>query len=281
MRHISLNDLLAQVFATDAGKAIEKRLSKGRKKLARKKAQHTRKKYIDDNGPNKWTPIKDQLTPIVGDKCWYTEVEMLGGPLAIDHYRPSALYSWLALDATNYRVACPYSNSPKYNQFNGLTGGKGDNFPLLSPGIRALDQTGLAHELPVLLDPCKAEDCKLLAFDTEGHPILNPEFDGNATALDRVNQSKILLNLDLAAFNAAREELYHAIKDDVEIYEDLSAASAKRTTIHERLESKIAPKAQFSMAARQYLQLFRHLDWVQRLLNPTPPNLNQVNFVIR
>lgn len=266
MRHVKLDELLAQVFAGKAGTRVSERLSRATKKLAGM-AQELRKPHTDRNGANKWKPVKDGLTNILGSKCWYTELELIGAPLAVDHYRPVHDYLWLAFDADNYRLACPWSNSPTHNPLYGCAGGKGEMFPLLPPATRATEKSELANERPVILDPCNEFDCKLLAFQSDGRPVLNPHFSGDATASLRVERSKILLNLDHPAFNSQREQLYQEISEAVRAYEDLPATSATRGIILTRLGRKLAPNAQFSVAARFYLGTHRHLDWVEDLLN--------------
>ncbi len=267
MRYIELTTLLPQIFADADGQKAKKSLERAHKKVAKKRTPKTRKKYVDDNGSGKWKPIKDRLTAQLGKKCWYTEVELIGAPLAIDHYRPVCDYWWLAFDAENYRVACPWANSPEHNAQHGCAGGKGDNFPLLPPAPRATMKNELPNERPVILDPCSPEDCGLLAFQADGRPILNPAFAGDAIARQRVDESKILLNLDHADFNTKREQMCNAIADDVRAYEALPANSPERVTIHNRLLARLATNAAFSTAARFYLQLHRHLDWVENVLN--------------
>lgn len=268
MRHIQLNPLLAQFFAHADGQKAKAQLDWAHKKLARKRTPKTRKNYIDNNGSRKWKSIKDRLTATFGQKCWYTEVELIGAPLAIDHYRPVCDYWWLAFDAENYRVSCPWANSPEHNAQHGCAGGKGDNFPLLPPALRATRRSELPNEQPVILDPCRSQDCDLLAFRADGHPILNPNFAADAVAAQRVEQSKILLNLDHPDFNSKREQLCNAIADDVRIHEALPADSPERVTIRNRLESRLVPNAPFSTAALFYLKLHRHLDWVEDIVNP-------------
>jgi len=269
MRHIELSTLLVQIFADDDGKKAKQRVERAHKKVAKKLLPKTRKKYIDDYGRKKWKPIKDLLTAQLGNKCWYTEVELIGAPLAIDHYRPVYDYWWLAFDADNYRVACPWANSPEHNAEHGAGGGKGQNFPLLPPAIRATKKNELPNEQPVILDPCNAADCALLAFQADGRPILHPKFAANAIATQRVEQSKILLNLDHPAFNSKREQLCREMADDVLAHEALAASSAERVTIRTRIGGRLAPDAPFSTAARFYLKLHRHLEWVEDILNPS------------
>lgn len=268
MRHVPMKDAVKKIFDGPDGKKDKKRLSRARRTLEGKASQD-RKAYIRRNGSSKWSPIKARLTDVLGQKCWYTEAELVGASLTIDHYRPSSHYWWLAFDVDNYRVACPFSNSPQRNPEQGIAGGKGDEFPLLPPGVRANCQAELPTENPVILDPCKSEDCDLVAFQTDGRPILNPAYKGDSIAEKRVNDSKILLNLDHPDFNAKREELYHKIANDIRAYEELPAGSVSRDNIREKMAMRVAANAPFSMAATHYLRLFRHLAWVEDLCKAT------------
>ena len=91
MRHIDLNILLT----SDDGKEVNKRLREAHKKSAKIEPE-TRKAHIKRNGSRNWRGFKDLAVSIVGRKCWYTEVELFGAPLAVDHYRPVCDYWWLA-----------------------------------------------------------------------------------------------------------------------------------------------------------------------------------------
>lgn len=265
MRHIPLNALLKQIFTDADGKNLKNRLIRAHKKLAGMPVAD-RKDHTERNGPNKWKPVKDRLMNVLGKKCWYTEVELVGAALVVDHYRPVCNYWWLSYDPENYRVSCPWANSHEHNALHGCAGGKGDKFPLLPPAISAIGKNKLRQERPVILDPCSQSDCGLLAFQADGRPILNPDYAANATAAKRVEDSNILLNLDHPDFNSKREQLCRAIADDVRAYEALPVNSPERTTTFSRLQARLAPKATFSTAARYYLQLHRHLDWVEDIL---------------
>ena len=267
MRHIELTVLLPQIFADADGQKTRKSLERAHAKVAKKRSPRTRKKYVDDNGSRKWKPIKDRLTAQLGKKCWYTEVELIGASLAIDHYRPVCDYWWLAFAAENYRVACPWVNSREPNSEHGCIGGKGDSFPLLPPEVRATTKIELQNERPVILDPCNAGDCALLAFQVDGRPTLDPAHAADAVAAQRVSESKILLNLDHPAFNSLREQLGRNIADDVRAHEALPADSSERMVIRTRIQGRLGAGAPFSTAARFYLKLHRHLDWVEVLLN--------------
>lgn len=268
MRHIPLKGLIKVIFADANGKKDKERLVRAHKTV-KGRAKDKRQKYIDNNGSKKWSPLKNRMTAHLGNKCWYTETELVGADLTIDHYRPKSDYWWLAFDAENYRVACPYANSPKQNEAQGCAGGKGDSFPLLDEGKRARCKGQLKYERPVILDPCKKEDCELVAFQSDGRPILNPTYSGDPIAAKRVDESKVLLNLDHPDFNSKREQLFHDIAQDVQTYEELNEGAASRTAIRTQIKKRLAPNAPFSMAARYYLRLHRDLSWVEELLKDT------------
>jgi len=225
-----------------------------------------RQGYIRRNGQRKWSPVKVWLTKNLGKKCWYTEAELVGAPLTIDHYRPVSKYWWLAFAAENYRVACAFANSPEHNALHGCSGGKGDAFPLLAPARRATWSSRKRHERPVILDPCNKSDCELIAFQADGRPVISPLRASDPVASKRVDESKILLNLDHPDFNAKREQLCIEIADDVKTYEELPVGSIARGIVTTRLAMRLDSRAPFSSAARYYLQFHRHLAWVEDLL---------------
>jgi hypothetical protein len=266
MRHISLVAVQSYIAADPTGANALRRLRRAHIKLVRMSPAN-RQPHTERNGGNKWKPIKDILITSFGPKCWYTEVELVGAPLVVDHYRPFSVYWWLSFDLRNYRIACPWSNSPKHNPIYGCLGGKGANFPILPPGHIARGKARLRTERPVILDPCCADDCALLAFQADGRPVLNPNYAGNLTASQRVEQSKILLNLDHPDFNSKREQLYLEIASEVRTHEALAHDPALQAQKRTSIQAKLNRSAQFSTAARFYLQFYRHLDWVQDILN--------------
>jgi hypothetical protein len=265
MRYIPLTTLLRQIFADVAGKKEKALIFKAQAKFARM-TPAARQRYVRLYGSRKWSGVKNLMIEKLGRKCWYTEVEIVGAALTIDHYRPICEYWFLAFDPQNYRVSCPYSNSPQHNPLYGSAGGKGDKFPLLGLGERAIGRNKLRREKPVILDPCIKEDCDLIAFQADGRPILNPTHSANSVAAERVDKSLLLLNLDHSDFNSKREQLYHEIADDVRLYEELPVGSDGRTIIRDRMKKRLGPQAEFSTAARYYIQLHRHLNWVEDLL---------------
>ncbi len=266
MRFIPIDNLLREIARTEGGVETIRRVHRAHRRLVGKSAAD-RKDYLRDNGADKWSPMKDAFTALIGNKCWYTEVELMGAPLTVDHYRPQKHYWFLALEPSNYRVACSFSNSPYHNPLYGCAGGKGDEFPLLSRFGRARGKSMLRRERPVLLDPCNEDDCKLIVFQETGRPIVNPRFNSDPVAVQRVQQSLILFNIDHPDFNSKREQLYYDIRDDVKMYDELPPEADSRLLIHQRMQRRIDSKAPFSIAAKQYLQRYRNLDWVQTILS--------------
>lgn len=260
-----MDTLLQSIFADQSGRTAKQRLARAHRLVTRMHSKD-RKAYVDNNGTNKWSPIKNRFTALMGNKCWYTEAELIGASLTIDHYRPKCDYWFLAFKAENYRVACPFANSPKHNEEHGCAGGKGDEFPLIDPTKKAKGIRSIKHERPVILDPCIEDDCKLVVFHPDGRPVIHPDFEGDPVALKRIEISKILLNLDHPDFNSKREQLCNDIAEDVTIFEDLSDGAASKEAIFARMEGRLSAKAPFSSAARYYLCQHRNHAWVETLL---------------
>lgn len=108
------------------------------------------------------------------NKCWYSEIRLVGQDCHIDHFRPKAKvvqyknynynraiqscgYHWLKNDPRNYRASCIYANRKTGE------GGKACFFPLADDS-EYLTEGGEEKEIPMLLDPCKEDDVKLLSF---------------------------------------------------------------------------------------------------------------------
>lgn len=265
MRHVSLSDLLQKMLKDIDTAKSRARLAGGHTKVT-KMLPGLRQGYIRRNGPKKWSPVKEWLTNNLGKKCWYTEAELVGTSLTIDHYRPVSKYWWLAFAMENYRVACAFANSPQYNALQGRVGGKGDAFPLLPPGRQATWRLQTRRERPVLLDPCDKNDCDLISFQPDGRPVINPIRSTDTIASERLQESMILLNLDHPDFNTKREQLCRNIAGEVLTIEALAIGSLARTFNIDRLAERLGERAPFSSAARHYLQFHRHLLWVEDLL---------------
>src|SRR5215207_298796 len=100
MRYVPLAELVSMMFSEVDGKKSKASLYRSHMRLVRMQSD-SRQGYILRNGLRKWSPVKRWLTGKLGKKCWYTEVELVGAPLAIDHFRPVRDYWWLAFAAEN------------------------------------------------------------------------------------------------------------------------------------------------------------------------------------
>lgn len=227
-----------------------------------------------------WSPVKEYLEATSSRKCWYTESKNPGCLNDVEHYRPKAKvtdgnghvehwYWFLVFNPVNYRLSSQISNRLNKNSLLGATGGKGDKFPLLPGSPRATDLAGLAAEQPVILDPCTELDTELLEFLPDGRPVLSVRHFGDAVAKDRVEQSKLLLNLDYPTFNEDRESLYNKIRKLIErgdgyVREGIPAIEDVKSD----LRALMSPDAEYSKAAECYIRCFRDRAWVDEIIVP-------------
>ena len=153
------------------------------------------------------------------------------------------------------------------NPASGLTGGKGDQFPLLKGHVHGTTQAEVDLEKPVLLDPCIQADCDLLEFQPDGRPVVAAGSRGNSEAYYRVEQSKLLLNLDFPTFNEDREALYNKIKQLVERGDRYEAENpAFLPDVEGDLKELMAAGMPYSKAVECYVRCFRDREWVEQLL---------------
>lgn len=186
------------------------------------------------------------------NKCWYSEIKLLGQDSPIDHFRPKASvqqykdynynrtlrdcgYYWLKNDPRNYRVSCIYANRKTHQ------GGKGCFFPLADQS-EYLSEAGEEIEIPMLLDPCNEEDVKLLSF--MGNTIISTST--NTFDCERVNVSAQIYNLTDPYTKLDINQTWYAVEKTIEEYksQDISFASCVR-----QLKEYTDRSAQFSSCA--------------------------------
>jgi len=174
-----------------------------------------RKKYINDNS-DKWTAIKSNLWNLGHLKCWYSEAKLQQGQGEIEHYRPKNKvakanhpgYWWRAFDFKNYRFAHPTVNKRVTDYLSGELAGKGTYFPLRNEANRATNEASELSEEPVLLDPCKPNDCDLICYDSDsGKPIPRYKKEENEWLYNRAATSIAFYHLDEGTWNAERQDL--------------------------------------------------------------------------
>ncbi|KZS40425.1 hypothetical protein AWE51_05600 [Aquimarina aggregata] len=153
-----------------------------------------------------WGELKDHLSKLSHDKCWYTESKNAGGYCHVDHFRPKKKaidengddkggYWWLAFDWMNYRFSSPASNTKKNAYFH-VTKNK---------AVKYGDNINKEHYM--LLDPIKFTDPDLLAFDNEG--MAQPK-SPNKNTIDykRACYSILRLNLNYYKIVEQRKDYY-------------------------------------------------------------------------
>jgi hypothetical protein len=143
-----------------------------------------RKEYIEKHQA-KWSTVREYLSGMSANKCWYSEARESVSRYEVDHFRPHGRakqavktfadgYSWLAFDLDNFRLAGMLCNRVN-KEYSEESVGKGDWFPLGDPATRATFQNRSTHrETPVLLDPADPDDPSKLWFNEDGNVVPDP-----------------------------------------------------------------------------------------------------------
>jgi uncharacterized protein (TIGR02646 family) len=101
----------------------------------------------------KHAEVKDALWKLFSGKCAYCESK-LGVIYPVEHFRPKAIYYWLASTWNNLLPSCTDCNTLV----------KSDIFPLQAGSHRAEHEGEESAEIPLLIDPCHDEPSHLLEF---------------------------------------------------------------------------------------------------------------------
>lgn len=212
------------------------------------------KRYRWGNRQELWKnkKLKEDFRDASFNRCWYTEVKLLGQDAPIDHFRPKAKvkqfedynynqplaecgYFWLSQEPQNYRLSCTYANRKTGK------GGKGCFFPLTAESPY-MTRNGNEEEKALLIDPCVKEDISLISF--MGNKVVAASEDEMDIA--RVNISKRIFNLDEPFIKAERGKVWTGIEKTLAEYDsgDISKIACLRI-----LNDYISPNAQFSACA--------------------------------
>lgn len=225
---------------------------------------------VNDFG-NVWRALKDVLAEASHGKCWYCEIPQTRSDNAVDHFRPKSLYRWLAFALSNLRFSCTYCNSRRVDTDTGITGGKGDNFPLAEFCQRATSPGEEGNEHPLLLNPCNASDPGLLDFNDDGRPVpRHPEHENRKL---RAETSIRLYHLDHTDLVEERRRLAVSLQQKIDaankLYDRVDAGDAaidQSYAGHVRdLKRAMAERAELSMFARKVIAGRRELPWVEAL----------------
>ena len=224
------------------------------------------------------------LCAVVGDKCWYSEVSLVGADPEIDHFRPkgyvsevdcnslkktgetSSGYWWLAFEPRNFRLSCQHSNQRRIDEET--EGGKGNFFPI--EGTRSPEGTDLDFitETVLPLDPCSVSDMKLMWFDPDGRPALRkPEKETSPLERRRMHATIWLYHLDKNKTSISRTQYVESIRNKLKrasIAHRLWNPEGNSPNIQQKnsfdaildeIKSEIADKAVFAGAKRCAVRL--------------------------
>lgn len=155
-------------------------------------ASADRATYIKNSREKTWgdPTLVAALKAVIGNKCWYSEIELGGADPNVDHFRPKGRvievndemtktgqhlegYWWLAFEPLNFRLSSQHANQRRVDE--DTEGGKADYFPVRGNRAPALTPYMQIFEDVLPLDPCSASDVSLIWFDPEGRPCYSPK----------------------------------------------------------------------------------------------------------
>lgn len=257
MRYIPIDEL-ANKLEIKNFEALEKTYLKQMEGMSDKE----RKLFI--RGHPDWNVLQKEMYHLSESKCWYSEAPPGAGDYEIDHFRPKNRskqfdgkillphgYWWLAYNWRNFRLSGGLINKRRKDRLGAKDEikGKGDYFPLdISNGSTMGDRnTGLTHELPILLDPTNEYDVSLITFDKNGEPII-PAGISNTDRF-RAEKSIFFYHLDLEQLNYYRSQVWKQCED---IMKNIDEAVCNAANEHaKRAILKIACKSLLELTARK------------------------------
>lgn len=236
-----------------------------------------------------WRGFARYLSKMSYGKCWYSESECAQSFMDVDHFRPKKQakraetesddgYPWLAFSWDNFRLSAQRSNQTNRDDVTGEAVGKGAWFPLVQGSKRATwDDRCISDESPVLLDPARLTDVRLIEVTATG--MMGPtRFCLGERERLRVNATVRLLGLDLPGLVSARQRTMRLVQEIVELVEqnktaaELSAAASAFVSTHLRADSQLdmlqrlsTPDQLFASAARAQLKFMGYEDLILRL----------------
>lgn len=226
-----------------------------------------------------WRGFARHLAKMSYGKCWYSESDCVQSFKDVDHYRPKKQakrsdsesdegYPWLAFSWDNFRLAAQRSNQINRDDDTDESVGKGAWFPLMQGSKRATwDDRCVAEERPVLLDPARVADVRLIEVTATGKmgPTMLCLGEYERT---RVSNTVKLLGLDLPGLVSARRRTMRLVQDLVQQVqkaiveansgEEAAAFMANHMPIGDQLnllQRLTEPSQPYAAAARAQLRL--------------------------
>jgi hypothetical protein len=238
--------------------------------LAELASDRERIKFVRDNAG--WSELKAWLFLLSGEKCWYCEAREWRAPLDVDHFRPKLAvtvdgltiaqhggYWWLAYDWRNYRLSCQRCNRPNRDP-DGVLRGKTNEFPLRDESKRNFSKLdSILNEEPRLLDPCHAEDPKLLVHGLNGevYPAAEPS---------TWDYERAAFTIHLLWFNEPKISEYK--RERWQVLNILLNSGDPRTIneVGEQVKRCIGSRHEYSAFFRSVIATHRDKAWVDALL---------------
>lgn len=229
-----------------------------------------RKEYIKHH-QGEWATVRQYLSGMSANKCWYSEARESVSRYEVDHFRPHGRakqavktfatgYSWLAFDIENFRLSGMLCNRVnKEHSQNSV--GKGEWFPLRDSATRATLQNRSTHlETPILLDPADPDDPCRLWFNDDGNVIPDPDLDDDDKQL--VEAAIGFLGLRQSHLNRQRAKVLNRCRRAIHRYKAvLKVQKGKRTQrdvenmneARNELLAMSSPSGEFAAAVRCFL----------------------------
>ena len=243
---------------------------------ARKKAINSRSRV--------WRLLNKRFSEQSVGKCWYCQSNDIRSSKPLDHYRPKSSveecpehpgYWWLAFAWDNYRFSCTFCNS--YHEKEGSKAGKQNHFPLDDESNRQVLPGLKKTEKPLLLDPCKLGDYRLISYDIRGQVIVNADKAPKGSYEERKAKTSIkVYDFNHGATRRKRETVYFAVEKLVnEINKLISAGYQDNEDEITQKQEELIKRARadsrefdFNEAAYTYLKSFQNRNpWVQDIID--------------
>lgn len=230
-----------------------------------------RKAFIDENRAA-WSSVREDLSLMSFNKCWYTEAREGVSRYQTDHFRPhgrakqaakdyAAGYCWLAFDIENYRIVGVLANTQN-QEYSDETVGKGDWFPLLDPAVRAtLAERSTDKEISLLLDPVKEDDSSKIAFNDNGEARPCDELPDADKAW--VDDAIVMLGIRQDQLNRKRRTVWRSCTRKIVQYDcffkkpEAARTDEERQTMRElaeELRAMSSCQSEFASTARSCLR---------------------------
>lgn len=221
---------------------------------------------------NSWGLLKNWLSSIGGQKCWYCEAKCPRATFDVDHFRPKlgvtvdrvALtghigYYWLAYEWSNFRLSCQRCNRPEKSH-SGTLLGKANEFPIRDEARRCSSPAGsLDTESPKLLDPCVQADCDLLADGIDGE--VKPRATDKSWEYDRAKYTIDLLGFNEVEVLEEKRRQWQRIALLINL-----AGNSSNSAIINMVEECLSPSHEYTSFFRSAIGTHRDKPWVEALL---------------